>query len=334
MHAPVSRLFTGLVSGLLLGSAVGCGEDEAIRRYSVPKPEPMRLLGAIVPHEDRVWFFKLVGPTSIVSVHRATFEEFVRSVGFDPPGPITWVVPPGWEKQPGSGLRYATFRIPYKNHPLDLTVIPLGPDAGNVLENVNRWRDQIGLPAIGEEDLPMTTTSIETRGGRGILVDLTGPGSDGTPRGPSRPTPPLTFQLPEGWVEVARGPAFSVATFRIGQGGQTAEVTVTPLSGPAGGLLANVNRWRGQLQLPPTTEEELARQVEVLEVAGQKAQLVDLLGPEGPERQRLIGIVVPRGGQTWFFKLKGPAELVGRQKAALQSFVQSVRFSGGVGEGP
>jgi hypothetical protein len=34
---------------------------------------------------------------------------------------------------------------------------------------------------------------------------------------------------------------------------------------------------------------------------------------------------------TWFIKMRGPADLVGRQLAAFEAFLKSVRFDGGTG---
>ena len=43
---------------------------------------------------------------------------------------------------------------------------------------------------------------------------------------------------------------------------------------------------------------------------------------------------LPHAGDTWFFKMTGPAELVGRQKSAFEAFVTSVKFDGGKGANP
>ena len=39
-------------------------------------------------------------------------------------------------------------------------------------------------------------------------------------------------------------------------------------------------------------------------------------------------MILPRGEQTWFFTIKGPADLVEKQKSAFEAFVKSVRFDG------
>src|SRR5207248_6044588 len=123
---------------------------------------------------------------------------------------------------------------------------------------------------------------------------------------------------------------FRAASFRVRDGDRTAEASATPFPGPAGGLLANVNRWRKEVNLGDATEEQILKESKTVEVAGESARYVDLLGPEsdGPKRQRTLGVILPRGDTTWFFKLRGPADLVAKQQAAFEAFVRSVRFPG------
>src|SRR5260370_25508940 len=151
------------ITALLLG---GCQQDE-IRSYKTAKEESVhlnlpnadrpavRLLAAIFTHGDRTWFFKLLGPVSEVAEHKAEFDGFIRSVHFTDQArePITWTVPEGWRREPGSELRYATVRLGPKDSRLLVTVVALGAAAGSMLANVNRWRGHIGLPEVTEPQL-------------------------------------------------------------------------------------------------------------------------------------------------------------------------------------
>jgi hypothetical protein len=140
--------------------------------------------------------------------------------------------------------------------------------------------------------------------------------------------PHMTYTVPDGWNQSADLVPMSVLTFVIGDGNQQAKCTVSPFRGPAGGLLANVNRWRGQVGLGPTDEDHIPKEVREIEVAGQPAYYVDLSGPEaaGDKRQRILSVMLLRDEQTWVFVIRGPAALVGRQKDAFEAFVGSVRF--------
>ena len=62
--------------------------------------------------------------------------------------------PPNWEPQPLSQMRQASFLVKGDNGAVaDISFVSLGAAAGNVLDNVNRWLDQLGQPPITEQKL-------------------------------------------------------------------------------------------------------------------------------------------------------------------------------------
>src|ERR1051326_221046 len=68
-------------------------------------------------------------------------------------GPLHWTTPAGWQQQPASGMRVGSFAIKKDDQHADVSIIPLGTVAGSDLDNVNRWRGQVGLPPIDESKL-------------------------------------------------------------------------------------------------------------------------------------------------------------------------------------
>lgn len=325
--------------------AAGC-KDDVVARYQVPKgpKAAQRLLGAIVPHAGKTWFFKLLGPQAAVDKHAEEFDRFVRTLRFKDKEdePIAWTVPRGWQEKGKSDLRYATFVLGPPASPLELTVIPLGAEAGSLLANVNRWRGQMGLPDVDDDELAKLTREIKVDGKAVTLVDMKAEGADEAAFAAPEDPPPgagpgePTYTVPKGWEKASKPVTFSVATFEAGEGEQKAVVSFTPLSGPAGGLVPNVNRWREQVGLKRVGEDELKKGLRKIEVGGAAAQYADLSGPEsdGAKRPRILGVVVPRGGHTWFIKMTGPADLVGEQKPAFEEFVKSVRFDKDSGAKP
>ena len=113
-----------------------------------------------------------------------------------------------------------------------------------------------------------------------------------------------------------------------GAGGATAAVNVSSANGEGGGLAGNVNRWRGQLGLPPLSEADINKLAKAIDVPGGKASLVDLSGADARTGQptRLIGVIVPQSGQTWFYKLMGDAKVIENQKDTFIQFVQGVKY--------
>lgn len=90
-----------------------------------------------------------------------------------------------------------------------------------------------------------------------------------------------TWTLPEGWRQKpASGMRF--ATLEIGAADQVLELTVIPLPIMGGSeaeyILSNVNRWRGQMQLPPVSADQLGKESEQVTLEGATATVVDLKG--------------------------------------------------------
>src|SRR5262249_25943635 len=184
-----------------------------------PKHET-RMLAAIIPHGEQTWYFKLMGPARQVGEYDQAFRKFVESSRFtgSPGQALTWSsIPEGWQREPGGKLRYATFHLGTKEHPLELTVTALGRESGSVLDNINRWRNQLGLPAITEAEMPKQVQ--ETKAGDVVakLVDMTGTSSAVSsgmrmppfaagrgkvlPAAPAIMAAPFKYRKPEGWTE-------------------------------------------------------------------------------------------------------------------------------------
>jgi len=106
---------------------------------------------------------------------------------------------------------------------------------------------------------------------------------------------------------------------------KTAEVVVTVFPGEVGGLVANVNRWRGQLGLEPATAETFGQiPFPKLDVNGIPAIVVDFANKA--TGKRMIVATILREGNSWFFKMTGDAPVVEAQKTAFLEFVKSVKF--------
>jgi hypothetical protein len=134
----------------------------------------------------------------------------------------------------------------------------------------------------------------------------------------------LTWIAPAHW-KTKPGSAMRKGSYAIvGEGGAEADMSITAFPNDVGGELANVNRWRGQIQLSPIGEGELANLIVRHEHNGLKFGEVDLHG-DGANAQRILGAWVAFEGATWFFKLMGPDSLVTREKEAFAAFIDSVK---------
>ena len=142
--------------------------------------------------------------------------------------------------------------------------------------------------------------------------------------------PAISWTTPQGWKEL---PATSMrlGNFLIeGTDGNKAEVSVISLSGVAGGDLANVNRWRGQIQLGPVTEVELAGMSEMISAPAGAMKIFDFASSNpligGKYKSRIVAASLPMKDATWFFKMTGEDSVVGSAKPAFKEFIKSVKI--------
>jgi hypothetical protein len=135
----------------------------------------------------------------------------------------------------------------------------------------------------------------------------------------------LKWTVPSDWRSKPAS-AMRKATYLISapQAG-IAELSITAFPGAVGGELANVNRWRGQLQLAPLAEADLAAIVSRFSVNGLNVAVVDLAGGTAEKPQRMLGAIVPVKDANWFFKLTGPADAVAQEKPAFLAFLQTLQ---------
>ena len=168
-------------------------------------------------------------------------------------------------------------------------------------------------PAAGAQPAPMP--GMATDAGAGTMAGAAVPTADG---------PGLTWTAPSDWkAEVAS--AMRKATYTVpGEGGAKADLSITAFPSDVGGELANVNRWRGQVQLAPLGEADLPGAVVRQQQNGLQLTVVDC-GGSGANPQRILGAIVPFNGGTWFFKLMGPDALVAKAKPGFLEFLKTVR---------
>lgn len=333
-----------------------------------------RMLAAVLPGADRAWFFKVTGPLAEIDSRADEIGEFLASVrpAAGKPHP-DWQIPKGWQQQPGSGMRAATLVIPSGAKPLELTVtaLPWSGAAGEMLSNVNRWREQLQLPATDEPGLADCTRELKVGDATMTVVDLRGhfqaggmtppfaggamgntapPAAGGAnelplghppidPQGAANVTP-FTHEVPQGW-QPRRALGIRKAEFQIERDGKTAVVTAIDFQATAGPMIAdpvaNVNRWRSEVGLPPLSDEEFKKTVERIEIDGAEATFVDAV-PDAREPEQseaatgTLAAMLARGGAIWFFKLTGDRDLVADQRDEFQSFLKSVQFTDGDGD--
>lgn len=131
----------------------------------------------------------------------------------------------------------------------------------------------------------------------------------------------LRWTLPNGWTE-SEGGAMRYATFKAPVKG-TVDASVVVLPGPAGGELANVNRWRGQIGLPPLDDAGLSAARKTVPTKAGPLRVYDFTSEAA--RKRLVAGLTELSGSTWFVKMTGDAEAVGAARNDFMKLLGSLR---------
>lgn len=132
------------------------------------------------------------------------------------------------------------------------------------------------------------------------------------------------FQTPSHWEETAPG-AMQLRVFKIREGSANAEFSVSAFAGNVGGLLANINRWRQQINLPPIPENEITEYTKDYKTDNYTFKLVRLWGEEDDSPSISVAMVHNKN-QTWFFKLQGPRHLVKNERNAFIQLIKSLQL--------
>lgn len=146
-----------------------------------------------------------------------------------------------------------------------------------------------------------------------------------------------TWDTPEGWREEP-GSSMRLASFVVA-GDPRAECSLVELPGDAGGLAANVDRWRGQMGLGAMESAELDG-LPRAPLFDDQAVLVDfegtysgMSGDAGGEGFRMIGLLAVGPRQSRFLKMVGPSDVVGAERERFLDLAASFRTGGDAAPG-
>jgi len=148
------------------------------------------ILGIVVIQEQKAWFFKLWGDAELALREKERFLDFVQSVRFttpkhgSPSPPAThgassesleYDTPEGWTPGGVGSMRKAAFTVRDGEQNVEISAMDLALEAGALLTNVNRWRRQIQLDEITQDELEDVVSPIQVAGAESHYVELVGP---------------------------------------------------------------------------------------------------------------------------------------------------------------
>jgi len=193
----------------------------------------------------------------------------------------------------------------------ELAAGELVPNEGEVMWDVpTRSRLRVTMP--GAATMPPAAAP-----GTGTTM----PGMDGEvpPAVDTSMPSPLTWTVPAGWDEIDQT-SMRLANFHAGD--PSVQCYVTLLGGDGGGVLGNVNRWRGQLKLDPVGPEAIDAMPRIPQLKTE-AVLIEIDG----ESDAMLATISLHGATAVFVKMLGPKELVLEQKQHFIEFCGSLEFA-------
>lgn len=303
------------------------------------------------------------------------------------PPALHWQAPEGWQQQTGSSMRVASFAITAPDgRRADMAVTTFPGDVGGDFANVNRWRGQLQLTPIAEAELPAALAQLDLPAGHFQQIDIVsdaplidgkqkarilgawlkqpertwffklagedtlvasqrdaflnflrtvrfdaagsataGAVPDNAPPSPAPATTAPASDAPENsltWTPPASWTPKPLGQMRRGSfAAGDADVSITMFGAATNPLLENINRWRRQIALPPLAENELPSAITELAAGDLKFTVIDFTH----NSSRVVGAILYRGEEAWFFKLSGPGAAVGPQKDAFIDFLKTVK---------
>lgn len=139
------------------------------------------------------------------------------------------------------------------------------------------------------------------------------------------PPPPaardLAWVVPEGWRQ-RPGSGLRLATFEIAEDTSGAITTLVVLGAAAGGVEANISRWRAELGLPPDSPEP------PLHIEGNlDFVLVNLIleAAQAGSETATLGAIFDLGDRTAFLKFMGRPEVLHENRLNFLSLAGSLR---------
>ena len=188
---PSSILACGALAALL----ASCEKQQAIQSYRVPKDNLRPAMGGQGMGGQGMGAMGTPGAPVAGDMAAATSAPSVSGES-----------PANWTAQPLSTMRQASFLAKDSTGAsADISLIILRGQAGGDLENINRWRGQIGLDPIAEADLAKETTRVETPLGALTVVDFEGKPQDGGSEKDGRILAALGNRNGDAWFFKMRG---------------------------------------------------------------------------------------------------------------------------------
>lgn len=182
----------------------------------------------------------------------------------------------------------------------------------------------VGCTSQRETDAPTKLPVAEALSGTDVAESVAAPSTEPV----EKRFAGVVLTIPAGWIEKPVASDVLQGEYQLPGAAGPARLT---LSSTGGGLEANLDRWRGQIQRRPSDPEP---QEETIAVGGRDAVLLEVTGQFQDQFSgggtksdwTLLGAAIPTGPAHFFLKMTGPRETVAEHREAFRQLVASARL--------
>lgn len=159
-----------------------------------------RIIVALHKAEGTSWFIKLTGDPALVEQQKPAFISFLKGLSLHmeahgsserpaaaapaPPvaaagGKPAWTAPAHWKAVAPGAMQTAKYKIGEGRTAADVTVVFLGGMGGGLKPNLDRWRNQLSLPAAADGEVEQQAPLFPELGPSARRVQLSGSTGEG-----------------------------------------------------------------------------------------------------------------------------------------------------------
>lgn len=192
-----------LVQAATIAGADGKLFDITGATKSGATPAAERIMVALQKQDGVSWFIKLTGPAALVEQQKPAFLSFLKSLKFhagadeaepSAPAPATasaapsqgagapaWTAPSHWKQQAPGAMQAAKYTVGEGKAKAEVTAVFLGGMGGALKANLDRWRNQLTLPAAADSEVEKQAPLFPALGAGARIVELSGSTGEGDP---------------------------------------------------------------------------------------------------------------------------------------------------------
>ena len=132
----------------------------------------------------------------------------------------------------------------------------------------------------------------------------------------------ISWDLPQNWVP-SDGHSMRLASFDVPFSRGIGDLSIVSLGSESGGLIANVNRWRKQIDLGPISESEIKTESIVGQSKSGSFRLFRLVNDSSQDKA-ILAAVLPMQGTTLFIKLTASQQGIIELETTFTQFCSSI----------